>query len=299
MGEGMWVLSRWFIACVWPVVCRVQKEFCLAGSLRVCAQLCVMCRKSSVSLVHCVCLTSCVSCAEGVLSRWFIACVWPVVCHVQKEFCLVGSLHDALCVSDQLCVILEPMQELMSRHKAYGLNPRDCLKTTLFQKWQRMVAPVGKGRGASSQHECNAPYYMRTHACTHTHACTQARAHVHAHRHMHMCTCTHMQAHRHLCMCTHLNTHMRTHVHIHMYTHAHTCKHTHTCKYIHIHVHTYAGTRAWAHMYTYTFICTYVYTCTHMYTHAHTCKHTHTHSHTFVSKQVHTHTFYLSLPVVK
>jgi len=44
----------------------------------------------------------------------------------------------------QLCVILEPMQELMSRHKAYALNPRDCLKTTLFQKWQKMVAPPGK-----------------------------------------------------------------------------------------------------------------------------------------------------------
>lgn len=43
----------------------------------------------------------------------------------------------------QLCVILEPMQELMSRHKAYALSPRDCLKTTLFQKWQRMVAPPG------------------------------------------------------------------------------------------------------------------------------------------------------------
>lgn len=36
------------------------------------------------------------------------------------------------------------MQELMSRHKAYALSPRDCLKTTLFQKWQRMVAPPGK-----------------------------------------------------------------------------------------------------------------------------------------------------------
>lgn len=47
----------------------------------------------------------------------------------------------------QLCVILEPMQELMSRHKAYSLSPRDCLKTTLFQKWQRMVAPPGKQRG--------------------------------------------------------------------------------------------------------------------------------------------------------
>ncbi|XP_012281548.1 LIM domain-binding protein 2 isoform X1 [Orussus abietinus] len=44
----------------------------------------------------------------------------------------------------RLCVILEPMQELMSRHKAYALSPRDCLKTTLFQKWQRMIAPPGK-----------------------------------------------------------------------------------------------------------------------------------------------------------
>uniref|UniRef100_A0A182XFL3 LIM interaction domain-containing protein n=1 Tax=Anopheles quadriannulatus TaxID=34691 RepID=A0A182XFL3_ANOQN len=49
----------------------------------------------------------------------------------------------------RLCVILEPMQELMSRHKAYALSPRDCLKTTLFQKWQRMVAPPGKKGGTS------------------------------------------------------------------------------------------------------------------------------------------------------
>ena len=41
----------------------------------------------------------------------------------------------------RLCVILEPMQELMSRHKTYNLRPPDCLKTCLFQKWQRMVAP--------------------------------------------------------------------------------------------------------------------------------------------------------------
>lgn len=46
----------------------------------------------------------------------------------------------------RLCVILEPMQELMSRHKAYGLTPRDCLKTTLFQKWQKMVAPPETNR---------------------------------------------------------------------------------------------------------------------------------------------------------
>ncbi|XP_072027025.1 LIM domain-binding protein 2-like isoform X9 [Amphiura filiformis] len=46
----------------------------------------------------------------------------------------------------RLCVILEPMQELMSRHKAHNLSPRDCLKATLFQKWQRMVAPPETGR---------------------------------------------------------------------------------------------------------------------------------------------------------
>ena len=54
---------------------------------------------------------------------------------VSKLFCIL-----------QLCVILEPMQELMSRHKAYALSPRDCLKTTLFQKWQKMVAPPGTYR---------------------------------------------------------------------------------------------------------------------------------------------------------
>ncbi|CAM4495242.1 LIM domain-binding protein 2b isoform X1 [Siphateles boraxobius] len=41
----------------------------------------------------------------------------------------------------RLCVILEPMQELMSRHKTYGLSPRDCLKTCLFHQWQRMTTP--------------------------------------------------------------------------------------------------------------------------------------------------------------
>lgn len=55
------------------------------------------------------------------------------------------ELIHRLCLrlSLQLCVILEPMQELMSRHKTYSLSPRDCLKTCLFQKWQRMVAPPG------------------------------------------------------------------------------------------------------------------------------------------------------------
>lgn len=43
------------------------------------------------------------------------------------------------------------MQELMSRHKAYALTPRDCLKTTLFQKWQRMVAPPETSRPPSKR----------------------------------------------------------------------------------------------------------------------------------------------------
>lgn len=55
----------------------------------------------------------------------------------------IVSNPKPLC-SPQLCVILEPMQELMSRHKTYSLSPRDCLKTCLFQKWQRMVAPPGE-----------------------------------------------------------------------------------------------------------------------------------------------------------
>lgn len=46
----------------------------------------------------------------------------------------------------------------MSRHKAYALSPRDCLKTTLFQKWQRMVAPPGKrGRRTVALHEKHQP----------------------------------------------------------------------------------------------------------------------------------------------
>lgn len=61
-------------------------------------------------------------------------------------------------IFSQLCVILEPMQELMSRHKAYALSPRDCLKTTLFQKWQRIVAPPGKrGRRTVALHEKHQP----------------------------------------------------------------------------------------------------------------------------------------------
>ncbi|XP_032881774.1 LIM domain-binding protein 2 isoform X3 [Amblyraja radiata] len=58
--------------------------------------------------------------------------------------CLEKEAEDLQRDPRQLCVILEPMQELMSRHKTYNISPRDCLKTCLFQKWQRMVAPPGR-----------------------------------------------------------------------------------------------------------------------------------------------------------
>ncbi|KFD55673.1 hypothetical protein M514_03421, partial [Trichuris suis] len=36
----------------------------------------------------------------------------------------------------RLCVILEPMQELMALQKSCSISPRDCLKSFMFQKWQ-------------------------------------------------------------------------------------------------------------------------------------------------------------------
>lgn len=53
----------------------------------------------------------------------------------------------------------------MSRHKAYALSPRDCLKTTLFQKWQRIVAPPGKrGRRTVALHEKHQPVKPNGHS---------------------------------------------------------------------------------------------------------------------------------------
>lgn len=72
-------------------------------------------------------------------SEWvLIHFIHLIIQYIQCSYSLSFSV---LC---QLCVILEPMQELMSRHKTYSLSPRDCLKTCLFQKWQRMVAPPGQ-----------------------------------------------------------------------------------------------------------------------------------------------------------
>ena len=41
----------------------------------------------------------------------------------------------------KMCAILEPMKELMSRQKTYSMDPRDCLRNCLFQKWSRMLNP--------------------------------------------------------------------------------------------------------------------------------------------------------------
>ena len=38
----------------------------------------------------------------------------------------------------RLCAILDPMQEIMSRSKSYGLSPRESLKSVLHNKWQRI-----------------------------------------------------------------------------------------------------------------------------------------------------------------
>ncbi|CAG0890802.1 unnamed protein product, partial [Cyprideis torosa] len=66
-----------------------------------------------------------------------------VIEQLSKNITRVGLTNTTLNYL-RLCVILEPMQELMCRHKTFSLSPRDCLKTTLFQKWQRMVAPPGE-----------------------------------------------------------------------------------------------------------------------------------------------------------
>ncbi|CAF1436342.1 unnamed protein product, partial [Adineta steineri] len=42
----------------------------------------------------------------------------------------------------RLCEILEPMQELMSRHKTTTFSPRDCLKTILHQRWSKTCSEI-------------------------------------------------------------------------------------------------------------------------------------------------------------
>ena len=41
----------------------------------------------------------------------------------------------------KMCVIFEPMKELMSRQRTYNMEPRDCLRNYLFMKWQKTLNP--------------------------------------------------------------------------------------------------------------------------------------------------------------
>lgn len=50
----------------------------------------------------------------------------------------------------KLCVILEPMRELMSGHKTYNMDPHECLKNCLFHKWQRITASEQPPRSTKS-----------------------------------------------------------------------------------------------------------------------------------------------------
>ena len=43
----------------------------------------------------------------------------------------------------RLCVILEPMQQLMSLNKAHHLSPRECLKQTLFDRFKSVQQQQG------------------------------------------------------------------------------------------------------------------------------------------------------------
>ncbi|XP_046850033.1 LIM domain-binding protein 2-like isoform X2 [Xenia sp. Carnegie-2017] len=60
-----------------------------------------------------------------------------------------------------VCFILEPMQELMSRQKTYRLNPRDCLISTLFERRRRLGSPV---MGAvETNHQQELPWQAQQH----------------------------------------------------------------------------------------------------------------------------------------
>ncbi|OQV23850.1 LIM domain-binding protein 2 [Hypsibius exemplaris] len=56
----------------------------------------------------------------------------------------------------RLCLILEPMQQIMARNKAYSLPPRDCLSSILFDKWKSTVTPPEAARGANKRRKRKA-----------------------------------------------------------------------------------------------------------------------------------------------
>lgn len=64
--------------------------------------------------------------------------------HQLEEMCknvTRQGLTSAMLNYLKMCVIFEPMKELMSRQKTYNMEPHDCLRNCLFQKWQKMLNP--------------------------------------------------------------------------------------------------------------------------------------------------------------
>ena len=64
--------------------------------------------------------------------------------HQMEEMCknmTRQGLTSAMLNYLKMCVIFEPMKELMSRQKTYNMEPHDCLRNCLFQKWQKMLNP--------------------------------------------------------------------------------------------------------------------------------------------------------------
>ncbi|CAG5080433.1 Oidioi.mRNA.OKI2018_I69.PAR.g9587.t1.cds [Oikopleura dioica] len=56
-----------------------------------------------------------------------------------------GGISSATLNFLKLCSIMEPMQELFSFHKTFRMEPRECLKNCLFQKWSRIMQPTDGG----------------------------------------------------------------------------------------------------------------------------------------------------------
>lgn len=57
----------------------------------------------------------------------------------------------------RLSSVLEPMTEIMSRYKECKIDPRDCLRNCLFQKWNRMMNPPEPVRGGKTTRRKRKP----------------------------------------------------------------------------------------------------------------------------------------------
>ncbi|KAL5112802.1 LIM domain-binding protein 2 [Taenia crassiceps] len=70
--------------------------------------------------------------------------------NVTRSGILANTLHFL-----RLCVILEPMQELMSRQKFQNISPRDCLRNIVMNRWKRMTTIPSQPTKAESNRQTN------------------------------------------------------------------------------------------------------------------------------------------------